>query len=166
MIPPTPLGKCVVFDPRVPHGVNAVDGTHDPRKGRVVIHGWFNSPEVCWFGPWTEPQVEEMNGMLEDSLGPLVETLGTGEIGRVVGYLACKIGISESGYVDEVRGVCDTLQADYDDFRGLVGYDSEDRPVLEDAVSDIKLTIYESLKNLYFGQGKSGRSVVVPFAFE
>ena len=166
MIPPTPLGKCLVFDPRVPHGVNVVDGTQDPRKGRVVIHGWFNSPEVCWFGPWTEIEVEQMNEMLEDAIAPLVETLGTGEIGRVVGFLACKIDISESGYVDEVRGVCDTLQADYDDFRGVVGYDSEDRPVLEDAVSDIKLTIYESLKNLYFEEGKSGRSVVVPFAFE
>eukprot|EP00559_Dactyliosolen_fragilissimus_P009149 CAMPEP_0184873158 /NCGR_PEP_ID=MMETSP0580-20130426/41684_1 /TAXON_ID=1118495 /ORGANISM="Dactyliosolen fragilissimus" /LENGTH=210 /DNA_ID=CAMNT_0027376027 /DNA_START=458 /DNA_END=1090 /DNA_ORIENTATION=+ len=38
-IPPTPLGRCIAFDPRVPHGVNKVVGSNDPRKGRIVIHG-------------------------------------------------------------------------------------------------------------------------------
>jgi Rps23 Pro-64 3,4-dihydroxylase Tpa1-like proline 4-hydroxylase len=170
-IPPTPLGKCIVFDPRVPHGVNVVEGTMDPRKGRVAIHGWFNQPEVCWFGPWGESEddtvvVERMNVMLDEALQPLVGTLGSGEIGRVLGYLACRVEVDKSGYVDEVRGVCDTLQADYDDFRGVIGYDESDRPVMEDAVSDVKLTIYETLKNLFFEEGESGRSVVVPFAFE
>jgi len=27
---------------------------------------------------------------------------------------------------------------------GVVGYDESDRPVMEDAVSDVKLTIYET----------------------
>ena len=165
-IPPAPLGKCIVFDPRVPHGVSQVMGTNDPRKGRVVIHGWFNQPEVCWFGPWTEGAVGAMNAMLDDALQPLVETLGSGDIGRVAGYLACRIEIDADGYVEEVYGVCDTLQADYDDFRGVIGYDESDRPVMEDAVSDVKLTVYETLKNLYFEEGEGGRSVVVPFAFE
>ncbi len=187
-IPPTPLGKCIVFDPRVPHGVNQVAGTMDPRRGRVAVHGWFNQPEVCWFGPWgsgsdddhSDPNSEHdadadagadvvvgrMNAMLDEALQPLVETLGSGEIGRVVGYLACRVEVDTDGYVDDVYGVCDTLQADYDDFRGVVGYDESNRPVMEDAVSDVKLTVYETLKNLYFEEGGSGRSVVVPFAFE
>ncbi len=29
----------VVQDPRFPHGVRRVHGTHDPRKGRLVLHG-------------------------------------------------------------------------------------------------------------------------------
>ena len=164
-IPPTPLGRCIAFDPRVPHGVNKVIGTQDPRRGRVVVHGWFNEPEVCWFGPWTESEVGEMNAMLDESLQPLVETIGGGEIGRVCGYLACRIEVDQDGFPDDVMAVCDTLQADWEDFRGVIGYDEADRPVLEDAVLDIKLTIYESLKNLNFGEGEDGRSVVIPFAF-
>ena len=169
-IPPAPLGRCIVFDPRVPHGVNRVKGTsgngNDPRKARVVVHGWFNSPEVCWFGNWEESDVEQMNSMLDEALQPIVETLGSGEIGRVCGYLACRVDIDDDGDVIDVVGVCDTLQADWEDFRGVIGYDGEDRPVMEDAPSDIKLTIYENLKNLNFGEGEDGRAVVVPFAFE
>ena len=165
-IPPAPLGRCIVFDPRVPHGVNKVTGTNDPRKGRIVVHGWFNQPEVCWFGPWEEKAVEEMNVMLDEALQPLVETLGGGEIGRVVGYLACRVEVDAEGCVEDVVGVCDTLQADWDDFRGVIGYDEADNAVMEDAVSDVKLTIYENLKNLNFGDGDDGRSVVVPFAFD
>lgn len=169
-IPPTPLGRCIVFDPRVPHGVNRVKGLsgngNDPRTARVVVHGWFNTPELCWFGNWEESEVEKMNSMLDEALQPIVETLGSGEIGRVCGYLACRVDIDEDGDVTDVVGVCDTLQADWDDFRGVIGYDGEDRPVMEDAASDIKLTVYENLKNLNFGEGADGRAVVVPFAFE
>eukprot|EP00979_Chaetoceros_neogracilis_P018350 scaffold10575_cov275-Chaetoceros_neogracile.AAC.4 len=169
-IPPTPLGRCIVFDPRVPHGVNRVKGLsgngNDPRKARVVVHGWFNNPEVCWFGNWEENDLEKMNAMLDKALQPIVESLGSGEIGRVCGYLACRIEIDEDGDVKDVVGVCDTLQADWDDFRGVIGYDEEDRPVMEEASSDIKLTIYENMKGLNFGDGDDGRAVVVPFAFE
>jgi len=163
-IPPTPLGRCIVFDPRVPHGVNRVKGLsgngNDPRTARVVVHGWFNTPELCWFGNWEESEVEKMNSMLDEALQPIVETLGSGEIGRVCGYLACRVDIDEDGDVTDVVGVCDTLQADWDDFRGVIGYDGEDRPVMEDAASDIKLTVYENLKNLNFGEGADGRAVV------
>ncbi len=165
-IPPTPMGRCIAFDPRIPHGVNKIVGNQDPRKGRIVIHGWFNEPEVCWFGPWPENQVQEMNEMLDIALQPLVATLGSGEIGRVCGYLACRIEIDEDGFVSDVVAVCDTLQADWDDFRGVIGYDEADRPVMEDAVSDVRLTIFETLKDLNLGEGEDGRAVVIPFAFE
>merc|ERR1712187_930607 len=141
-------------------------GTKDPRKGRIVIHGWFNQPEVCWLGPWNEDAVSRMNTMLDEALQPLVELLGSGEIGRVLGYLACRVEIDGDGSVEDVYGVCDTLQADLDDFRGVVGYNESDMPIMEDAPIDVKLTIYEILKTLQFEDGESGRSVVIPFAFE
>lgn len=95
-IPPTPLGKCIIFDPRVPHGVSPVKNCdQDPRNGRVVIHGWFNEPETCWFGPWDDgsnANVEDMvdvedisneiemvrkaNEILEDSFPNLLQTIG------------------------------------------------------------------------------------------
>lgn len=171
-IPPTPLGRFIAFDPRVPHGVNRVSGTQDPRKGRIVIHGWFNEPETCWFGPWdlekgsSTPGTGTRMETLDAALQPLVETLGTGEIGRVMGYLAVKLEIDTDGLVEEVMAVCDTLQADWDDFRGIIGYDEADRPVMEDAVSDVRLTAFETLKELVFEPGPEGRAVVVPFLFE
>eukprot|EP00521_Asterionellopsis_glacialis_P008683 CAMPEP_0195287240 /NCGR_PEP_ID=MMETSP0707-20130614/4380_1 /TAXON_ID=33640 /ORGANISM="Asterionellopsis glacialis, Strain CCMP134" /LENGTH=430 /DNA_ID=CAMNT_0040346975 /DNA_START=122 /DNA_END=1414 /DNA_ORIENTATION=- len=165
-IPATPLGRCIAFDPRVPHGVNRVIGSNDPRTARVVIHGWFNEPEVCWFGPWNESDREEDTAALDASLQPLVETLGSSEIGRVVGYLAARVEVDEYGSVDHVSAVCDTIQADAEDFQGIVGYDEADRPVMEDAVGDVRLNVYENLKNLQFGEGPPGRALVVPFAFE
>jgi hypothetical protein len=44
------LGRLTVFDPRIPHGVRAVTGTHDPREGRLVIHGWFVQPRPFVIG--------------------------------------------------------------------------------------------------------------------
>ena len=179
-IPVTPLGRCLVFDPRIPHGVNRVSGTtQDPRRGRVVVHGWFNEPQVCWFGPWGDSEDSSnispkvvLDAVLED----IVETLGSGEIGRVMGYLAVRIEIDTEGSVENVLSVCDTLQADWDDFRGIIGYDEADRPVMEDAVSDIRLTITEALQQLEFPpqlpnsknnkEEEENRAVVIPFLFE
>mmetsp|Transcript_1075 Transcript_1075/g.1231 ORF Transcript_1075/g.1231 Transcript_1075/m.1231 type:complete len:484 (-) Transcript_1075:43-1494(-) len=163
---PSTLGQCIAFDPRVPHGVNRVTGTNqDPRRARVVIHGWFNEPEICWFGNWGKSTTAAAT-MLDQALQPLVQTLGSGEIGRVVGYLAARVEINEDGSVDRIFAVCDTVQADMEDFRGIIGYDESDRPIMEDAVADIRLNIYETLKKLQLDEGAEGRAIVVPFAFE
>ena len=101
-----------------------------------------------------------------------------------MGYLAVRVTVDRYGGVDDVVAVCDTMQADMDDFRGTIGYNEEDQPVMEDAVSDVRLTIFEALKALTFGGGYDdddsndddddddgieeveGRAVVIPFAFE
>ena len=125
---------------------------------------------------------------LNNVLNPLIQTLGEGEIGRVMGYLAVNLQVLPDGSVGKVSAVCDTLVADPNDFRGIIGYDEENRPVMEDAVADVKLTIYEALKGLYFTEyenfsdngsdgdgdeeeednlvGNPMREVIVPFAFE
>jgi hypothetical protein len=109
---------------------------------------------------------EKASSLLDRVLQPLVETLAGGEIGRVVGYLAVRIEIGADGAVTDVLSVCDTLRADPEDFRGVIGYDEADRPVMEDAVADVRLSSFETLKDLYFEEGDEGRAVVVPFAFE
>lgn len=175
----TPFGRCLAFDPRVPHGVTPVIGSQDPRKARVVVHGWFNAPECCWFGTWREDSEDEDGDDDEDEAGessrtttldaalePLVATLGRGEIGRVMGYLAARLEVDADGTIAEVYAVCDTLQADPDDHRGVIGYDEDGQEILEDAAGDIRLTVYESLKTLQFETGAHGRACVVPFVFE
>ena len=114
----------------------------------------------------TDEQLQEAATLLDQVLQPLVETLGSGEIGRVVGYLAVRVEVDADGSVSNVLAVCDTLRADPEDFRGVIGYDEADRPVMEDAVADVRLSTHETLKDLYFEEGDEGRAVVVPFAFE
>ena len=132
----------------------------------------MNSPETCWFGPWDPEEGSNTQGTksrletLDATLQPLVETLGTGEIGRVMGYLAVRLEIDADGLVEDAIAVCDTLQADWDDFRGIIGYDEADQPVMEDAVADVRLTALEILKAVAFEPGAEGRAVVVPFLFE
>src|SRR5690606_15692892 len=38
---PARFNQLLIFDPRIPHGVEQVRGPFDPREGRLVIHGWF-----------------------------------------------------------------------------------------------------------------------------
>jgi hypothetical protein len=47
----------------------------------------------------------------------------------------------------------------------VVGYDAEDREVMEDAAVDVRLTIQEALGSLDFPVWKVGGAVVVPFDF-
>ena len=164
---PPKFGRIIAFDPRIPHGVAQVDGTNDPRNCRIVVHGWFAEPETTFFGDFEDdPEAKsEVLAILNQSLEPLIEALGTGEIGRVVGFLSVKVDFDEkSGSVSQVSAVCDTLIADPEDFRGVVGQDMEGRDVFEDPVSDVKLTIEENLGSVQIREGLSG-SIVVPFVF-
>jgi len=165
-LPPT-FGRCIAFDPRIPHGVNKVCGSNDPRHSRIAIHGWFAAPETTFFDDLEEESESKAEALeaLDEALKPLIEALGTGEIGRVVGFLAVKVDFDEkSGSASQVTAVCDTLVADPDDYRGVVGQDMEGRDVYEDPVSDVKLTIEESLGSIQISEGVSG-SIVVPFEF-
>ena len=38
---PPLFNRLTVFDGRYPHGVRPVEGTRDPLKARLVLHGWF-----------------------------------------------------------------------------------------------------------------------------
>jgi hypothetical protein len=162
-LPPV-FGRFTAFDGRVPHGVQRVDCPRGgPLDSRIVIHGWFAQPETIWSGGLVD--VEEARTTLEEALAEIANALGEGDLGRVIGYLAIKVDISPEGDVTDVTAVCDTLQADPSDFRGVVGLDEEGREVLEDAVADIKLTLQEALGGLYFPECKQGSNVVVPFDF-
>ena len=46
---PTPFGRLLVFDGRVPHAVSRVKGSADPRRGRLVLTGWFSQPRPVGF---------------------------------------------------------------------------------------------------------------------
>ena len=54
------FNRLVVFDDRMPHGVERVDGSMDPVEGRFVLHGHLRDKGAIVSGALTEQQVGEV----------------------------------------------------------------------------------------------------------
>ncbi len=108
-VPPR-FNRLLVFDPRIPHGVRTVRGTHDVVQGRLVIHGWFVQPRPFIEGPL---ETEE----LSEALAPVHEVvqahLQTGI--EPVGLLSLRLSVSVSGRVREVSVLSDTTRVPGED---------------------------------------------------
>ena len=99
------LGRLVVFDPRIPHGVREVRGTHDPRAGRLVIHGWFVQPRPFVRGPLRVTH-------LEARIAELTGALGTWLAGvQLAGLLSLAFDVDRAGRVRAVRVLSDTTRS-------------------------------------------------------
>jgi hypothetical protein len=63
------FNRLVVFDDRMPHGVERVDGSMDPKEGRFVLHGHLRDKGAIVAGALTEKQVGEvvMESLIEFS---------------------------------------------------------------------------------------------------
>jgi len=96
--------RLTVFDPRIPHGVRAVSGTHDPREGRLVIHGWFVQPRPFVRGPLRVralgTRVEELGAKLGAWLGDM----------PVAGVLALAFDVDRRGAATNLRVLSDTTR--------------------------------------------------------
>ena len=98
------LGRLVVFDPRIPHGVREVRGTHDPRAGRLVIHGWFVQPRPFIRGPL---RVSDLAARIDDLTAALGGWLGALPI---AGLLSLAIEVDRAGRIRGVRTLSDTTR--------------------------------------------------------
>ena len=98
------FNRLVCFDPRFPHGVTRVGGTHDPREGRLVIHGWFTEPRIFVEGA-REP--EQVDAALEPALTALGEALV--DLGLLHGMLSVRLQVAAAGAVSETRVLANTL---------------------------------------------------------
>lgn len=99
-IPPK-FNRLLVFNPAIPHGVTTVRGTHDPRFGRLVIHGWFVNPRPFWYGPLKAAEVSHAieGGLLE---------LGHLRLGQ--GFASFRLHIDRQGKVAQVKPLITTLE--------------------------------------------------------
>ena len=99
------FGRLAVFDPRIPHAVRTVEGTRDPREGRLVVHGWFVQPRPFVEGPLPAgalaARVEELGPAVEGALGGL----------PVAGLLSLGLSVRPDGRVGSVRVLSDTTRA-------------------------------------------------------
>lgn len=105
------LGRLTVFDPRIPHGVRTVTGTHDPRQGRLVIHGWFVQPRPFVRGSLTvralSSRIAELTGALGDWLAGL----------PIAGLLSVAFDVDRRGYTRTPRVLSDTTRVPHADER-------------------------------------------------
>ena len=101
---PWAFNRMTVFDPRIPHGVNTVGGTRDPREGRLVLHGWFRDLAPHFSGALTEESCEESLGEI---LPPLYAALA--ELPRALGVVVIRVDVNADGSVSGTEWKADTL---------------------------------------------------------
>jgi hypothetical protein len=135
---PPKFNQLLVFNPAIPHGVKPVRGTHDPRFGRLVIHGWFVNPRPFWYGPLKADEVAEG---IEAGLAPVLA--GKLNLGR--GFLSLRMQVSPAGQVTALKTLVSTLDG------------ARER--------DVKI-LAENLRGLRFPKKRAGTRLTLPLMIE
>jgi hypothetical protein len=102
---PAEFNRLLVFDPRVPHGVTEVRGTHDPREARLVVHGWFTDPQPTVVGALGRDAASRGIGEILDRVDGLVSA------GRWHGVLSLRLQVSASGEIRSAQTLASTLRS-------------------------------------------------------
>jgi 2-oxoglutarate-Fe(II)-dependent oxygenase superfamily protein len=139
------FSRLVVFDPRIPHGVRTVTGTHDPREGRLVMHGWFVQPRPFVRGALATRALSARTSELIDQLGGWI-----GEL-PVAGLASFAFDVDRRGGVANVRVLSDTTRVPQADERA--------RRVLV-------RRIREAIAGWRFGRQRGSSRVTLPLVFE
>ena len=101
------FNRLTVFDPRFPHGVKRVSGTHDPKEARLVLHGWFASPQPFFSGGLSE---EEASPVLQDVMETIIGIVS--DLPQTTGLLSLRFKVDgTTGRVDsdDIEWIADTL---------------------------------------------------------
>ena len=140
------LGRLLVFDPRIPHGVRRVEGTHDPREARVVLHGWFVQPRPFVEGPLSEDAfgaaIQQVVSELPAHLPSAVTLSGT---------LCLRFTVTPSGKVQAARILVDTLRTP---------------APLRHVRDDLVTWVLGRVKKLVFPKATRASTATLPLVFE
>ncbi len=98
------FNRLIVFDPRYPHGVTPVVGTHDPLQARLVIHGWFVEPRPYVVGGLTTEQAQLGIENVIYNLSSVMQSQG-----EFHGTLSLRLDIEKSGVVKKVTWLTNTV---------------------------------------------------------
>jgi hypothetical protein len=141
---PALMNRLVVFDPRFPHSVTEVRGTHDPREARLVIHGWFMEPKTYIEGPLPAQSTEKILNVAFDRLQ---ERLSHTE--AVQGTVSLQLQVAGNGQVRKVKFATNTL----------LTLDGEAPTLLNREI----LKIYSDLQ---FSRARKGTLMTIPLIFQ
>lgn len=143
-VPPL-FDRLTVFDPRIPHGVRTVTGTHDPRHGRLVIHGWFVQPRPFIRGPLGKPALTSRIDDLTGALGAWIGDL------PIAGLYSLAFDVDRRGAVRRVRALSDTTRVP-----------RADEPARRRLIRKLRATV-EAWR---FGAQRAASQVTLPLVFE
>jgi hypothetical protein len=130
----------------------------DPREARLVIHGWFTSPEPHFEGTLTE---EQATAGLAPHLSAIAMALAPP---RVTGLLALRIDVAADGAVTSIRRLADTLVADPAALFDRSGVAPPlDAPAARRAVLE---TIESNLCAATFPVSDGTSTITIPFTFD
>ena len=100
------FNRLTLFDDRIPHAVQRIDGTMDPLEGRFVLHGHINEAGAVVQGALSPEAVNER-------VGKLVDEIRGGDY-AFHGPLVMQLEIGPSGNVQHVRPILDRLASSGD----------------------------------------------------
>ena len=144
------FNQLTVFDPRIPHGVKTVRGTHDVSQGRLVIHGWFLNPRPIVKGPLS---TKELYNCIED-LGQGIADSGIIQSGAF-GMMSFRIQVSAKGQVEKVKLLINNLRLP------LTTDLSHAHPM-----RTIEKSMISFMKKWRFSPRKTGSMVTLPIQFD
>jgi len=101
------FNRLALFDDRMPHGVERVDGSMDPLEGRFVLHGHLRDKGAIVSGALTEKQVSEV--VMEALIGFSSEALS--RIRLYHGPVVLRMAINPAGAVDSCSVLLDRVTA-------------------------------------------------------
>jgi hypothetical protein len=135
------FNRLVLFDDRIPHAVQRVDGPMDPLEGRIVLHGHISEAGVVVEGALPGDVIQAtINGALED-VREFVDP-------AVKGPLVFQLEIAATGKVEASRLILDRLASS----------DGEDLDCLRDEIA-------ERISAVQFPAGSSPTRANVPLIF-
>lgn len=103
---PALFDQLCVFDSRLPHGVEIVEGTQDPLRARVALHGWFQPPEPVSDGPLDIRDAEPTLSALRERWSE-----ANARLGPFFGEAVWRVEVDRGGHVSRVQPVVDNLTA-------------------------------------------------------
>lgn len=101
------FNRLTLFDDRIPHAVQRIDGPMDPLEGRFVLHGHISEAGAVVQGALSPEAVNERVGKLVDEL--------RGGDHAFHGPLVMQLEIGSSGNVQHVRPILDRLASSSSD---------------------------------------------------
>jgi hypothetical protein len=161
------FNRLTIFDSRLPHAVSTVRGTRDPRRGRLVLTGWFSEPQTCISGALGDDGGEKESAaqkVIDEALSKFNDQVSS-EVSRVVGFLSVRIGVNADGNVSSLDALCDTLVADPAEHQGFVGEDMEGNAIIEDACADVRFALHSALTEAQFPKADGESTITVPVQF-
>lgn len=102
---PSLFNRLTLFNPSSIHEVAEVSRVHDPREGRLVIHGWFVQPRPFYVGPVSKSEIQDR---ISELLYDIEDELRNAE---AQGILSLKVDIHPSGFVQKVEELSSYLNS-------------------------------------------------------